>query len=103
MFPIPEGVEIDDSDNVRSSVPEIHKEVYSNIDNDSDIRIWLSQLGVKEPEDIINAIIDNSASIISSENYLRIIRYLYNQHNKGLLVGKYHLLSEIRLFTTKKN
>lgn len=102
MFPIPEGVEIDDSDNVRSSVPEIHKEVYSNIDNDSDIRIWLSQLGVKEPEDIINAIIDNSASIISSENYLRIIRYLYNQHNKGLLVGKYHLLSEIRLFTTKK-
>jgi len=103
MFPVPEGVEIEDDEEVRNTIPEIHKEVYSEIETNYEIRTWLGILGVKEPEQIIDAIADNASSIITSSNYLKLTRYLFNQHNSGLLEGKYYKLAELKLYTTKKD
>lgn len=102
MFPVPEGVEIEDDDEVRNTIPEIHKEVYSEIETHSEIRSWLGKLGVKEPDQILDAIADNASSIITSSNYIKLTRYLFSQHNNGMLEGKHHKFSELKIYTTKK-
>lgn len=102
MFPTPEGVELKDADEVKSSIPEIHKDVYAQIENHTEIKLWLANLGVKESEQILDAIVDNASSIITASNYLKITRYLFNSYKQGLLEGTFYKLSKLNLYTTKK-
>ena len=51
----------------------IHNEVHSKIENNTKIKNWLEQLGVKEPSDnayLENEIIGNIDNSITNENYL---------------------------------
>ena len=87
-------------------VTVIHSEVYPKIENNSKIKKWLELLGVKEPSDIAyleNEIIGNIENCISKENYLRVTRYLFNQHKKSLL-NDWHLdkLQDLNIFTKSK-
>ena len=84
----------------------IHSEVYPKIENNSKVKNWLEKLGVKEPSDIAyleNEIIGNIENCITKDNYLRVTRYLFNQHKKALLTDlHYNQLQVFKLFTTTK-
>jgi len=84
----------------------IHSEVYPKIENNSNIKNWLEKIGVKEPSDIAyleNEIIGNIENCITKDNYLRVTRYLFNQHKKALLSDlHYNQLQVFKLFTTNK-
>ncbi len=85
-------------------VSVIHSEVYPKIDKNSKIRGWLEQLGVKEPSDtayLENEIIGNIDTCIDKTNYLKITRYIFNQHKKGALSEwHYAQLQNLKLYTT---
>ncbi|MBK8329332.1 MAG: hypothetical protein IPL09_07655 [Bacteroidetes bacterium] len=87
-------------------VTVIHGEVYPKIETNSKIKSWLEFLGVKEPSDesyLENEIIGNIENCIDKNNYLKITRYIFNQHKKGLLSElHYDQLKELRILTTKK-
>ena len=87
-------------------VAVIHDQVYTPIDNNSKVKKWLETLGVKEPSDsayLENKIIGNIEDCINTENYLKVTRYLFNQHKKGnLLDHHYESLQELRVFTISK-
>jgi hypothetical protein len=87
-------------------VTVIHGEVYPKIETNSKIKSWLEFLGVKEPSDeayLENEIIGNIENCIDKNNYLKITRYIFNQHKKGLLSElHYDQLKELRIFTTNK-
>jgi hypothetical protein len=87
-------------------VAVIHDQVYNPIDNSSKVKNWLETLGVKEPSDsayLENEIIGNIEECINTGNYLKIIRYLFNQHKKGNLSDRhYESLQELRVFTKGK-
>jgi hypothetical protein len=82
----------------------IHNVVYTKIDNNSKVKSWLEQLGVKEPSDLSyleNEIIGDIENCINQENYLQVTRYLFNQHKKSLLTTlHYDQLQALKLFTT---
>lgn len=84
----------------------IHSEVYPKIENNSKIKNWLEQLGVKEPSDtayLENEIIGNIENCINKDNYLRVTRYLFNQHKKSLLTDwHFDKLQDLKIFTTSK-
>lgn len=85
----------------------IHSDVYSDIEINSKIKSWLEFLGVKEPSDmayIENEIIGNIENCIDSYNYLKVTRYIFNQHKKGLLNEvHYKKLQDLRIYTIKKD
>lgn len=87
-------------------VTVIHSEVYSKIENNSKIKNWLELLGVKEPSDtayLENEIIGNIENCINKDNYLRVTRYLFNQHKKALLTDwHFEKLQDLKIFTTSK-
>ena len=87
-------------------VSVIHEQVYNQIENNSKVKNWLESLGVKEPSDaayLENEIIGNIENCISTDNYLKITRYLFNQHKKGNLLDQhYDDLQELKIFTTSK-
>lgn len=84
----------------------IHSEVYPKIENNSKIKNWLEQLGVKEPSDtayLENEIIGNIENCVNKDNYLRVTRYLFNQHKKALLTDwHFDKLQDLKIFTTSK-
>lgn len=88
-------------------VTVIHGEVYPKIEINSKIKSWLEILGVKEPSDeayLENEIIGNIENCIDENNYLKITRYIFNQHKKGLLSElHYDQLQDLKLFTTKND
>ena len=87
-------------------VTVIHNEVYPKIENNSKVKNWLELLGVKEPSDtayLENEIIGNIENCITKDNYLRVTRYLFNQHKKALLTDwHFDKLQELKIFTTSK-
>lgn len=87
-------------------VTVIHSEVYPKIENNSKIKSWLELLGVKEPSDtayLENEIIGNIENCINKDNYLRVTRYLFNQHKKGLLTDwHFDKLQDLKIFTISK-
>ena len=87
-------------------VTVIHSEVYPKIENNSKIKNWLELLGVKEPSDtayLENEIIGNIENCINKDNYLRVTRYLFNQHKKALLTDwHFDKLQDLKIFTTSK-
>ncbi len=87
-------------------VTVIHSEVYPKIENNSKVKGWLELLGVKEPSDaayLENEIIGNIENCIEKDNYLKVTRYIFNQHKKGLLSElHYDQLQDLKLFTTSK-
>ncbi len=87
-------------------VTVIHGEVYQKIETNSKVKSWLELLGVKEPSDtayLENEIIGNIESCINRDNYLKITRYIFNQHKKGLISElHYDQLQDLKLYTTNK-
>jgi len=87
-------------------VSVIHGKVYPKIETEPRIKDWLESLGVKEPSDLAyieNEIIGNIETCINETNYLKVTRYLLNQHKKGNLEEwHYSSLQDFKLFTTKK-
>jgi hypothetical protein len=87
-------------------VTVIHSDVYPKIENNSAIKNWLEQLGVKEPSDtayLENEIIGNIENCIDKDTYLRVTRYIFNQHKKSFLSDwHYSQLQDLKLFTTSK-
>ena len=87
-------------------VSVIHSKVYAKIEADSKIKSWLEQLGVKEPSDIAyleNEIIPNIDECIDESNYLKITRFLFDLHKKGLLEEwHYEKLNAFNIYTKSK-
>ena len=87
-------------------VTVIHNTVYPKIESNNKIKSWLEILGVKEPSDLAyleNEIIGNIENCITKDNYLRVTRYLFNQHKKSLLTElHYDQLQSLKLFVTTK-
>lgn len=87
-------------------VTVIHNEVYPKIESNSKIKNWLELLGVKEPSDtayLENEIIGNIENCINKDNFLRVTRYLFNQHKKSLLTDwHFDKLQDLKIFTTSK-
>lgn len=88
-------------------VTVIHSDVYPKIESNSKIKNWLEQLGVKEPSDIAyleNEIIGNIENCITKDNYLRVTRYLFNQHKKALVTDwHFEKLQDLKIFTKNKD
>jgi hypothetical protein len=101
MFPILEDLDIEKDDEIVNTIPKIHKEVNSQIQNHAEIRLWLINLGVKETEDILEAIIENIGDIITEKNYNSITRFLFNKYKQGELVSHYRSLSNLKLLTKR--
>ncbi len=84
-------------------VSVIHEEIFSKIENNSKIKNWLEVIGVKEPSDLAyleNEIIGNIENCINENNYLRVTRYIFNQHKKNLLSEwHYYQLQDIKIYT----
>lgn len=87
-------------------VTVIHSEVYPKIENNSKVKGWLELLGVKEPSDtayLENEIIGNIEICINKDNYLKVTRYIFNQHKKALLSElHYDQLQDLKIYTTSK-
>ena len=102
-FPIPEGTDIDINDEVQDSIPFIHKNLYSEIENNSEIRLWLSQLGVKESDNILDTLAENAEKIITKDNYLEVTYYIFNIHRKGELESwHYNKFQNLKIYTKDK-
>lgn len=87
-----------------ATVTVIHNEIYPKIEANSKVKNWLELLGVKQPSDVAfleNEIIGNIESCITTDNYLRVTRYLFNQHKKSLLTElHYYQLHDLKILTT---
>ncbi|TRU05941.1 MAG: DUF3883 domain-containing protein [Microcystis sp. Msp_OC_L_20101000_S702] len=82
----------------------IHSEIVEQMESNSHIRDWLESLGVKEPTDIafIEKTIIEDEDYITVENAIKVGRYLFSAHKKGLLTENlYAALKEINLLSTK--
>jgi hypothetical protein len=84
-------------------VTVIHSDVYPRIENSGKVKNWLEKLGVKEPSDtayLENEIIGNIETCIDKNNYLKVTRFIFNQHKKGFLNDlHYEKLQDLKLFT----
>ncbi|WP_338813286.1 ATP-binding protein [Bernardetia sp. Wsw4-3y2] len=83
----------------------IHESVVSQINADANIKKWIEQLGVKEPSDlsfIENTIIAQD-DFVTEKNSLKVVKYIFNAHKKGLLKQwHYDKLQSLKLLTKKK-
>jgi hypothetical protein len=86
------------------AISVIHSEVLLQIESSRDIKNWLEILGVKEPTDItfIEKTIISDKSYITIENAIKVGRYLFVAHKKGLLTDSvYGYLKQIKLLSTE--
>jgi hypothetical protein len=82
----------------------IHSEVMLQIESSRDIKNWLEILGVKEPTDItfIEKTIILDENYITIENAIKVGRYLFTAHKKGLLTDNLYInLKQISLLSTE--
>jgi len=103
MFPGIKDLESEVEDEILNSLPKIHKEVNQQIENNIEIKLWLEKLGVKESEQILEALLDNASEIVTEKNYKQITRFLFNQHRKGELESNYYKLANLKLYTTNNS
>lgn len=81
-------------------IPEIHKDVYLKIESENNIKIWLSQLGIKDADNIIDTLLENSDNIINETNYLNLTTYIFDLHQKRQLINShYEKLQSLKLLT----
>ena len=103
MFPGIKDLESEVEDEILNSLPKIHKKVNQQVENNIKIKLWLEKLGVKESEQILEALLDNASEIVTEKNYKQITRFLFNQHRKGELESNYYKLANLKLYTTNNS
>jgi hypothetical protein len=84
----------------------IHESIVSKINANSRIKTWLEYLGVKEPSDlsfIEKTIIEQGETFVTNENAIKIGRYLFNAHKKGILQNKHYQEFQKFKVLTKEN
>lgn len=90
------------SEDFREELCIINKTVLNEINENLLIKNWLEDLGVKEPTDVnfVEKTIIGDSEFIKEENALKIGRYLFNAHKKGILTD-YHFskLHHINILT----
>lgn len=95
------------SENLSLNVSIIHNHLTTQIDKNSDIRNWLGDLGVKEPSVlsfIEKTIIAECETYITTNNALKIGRFLFDAHKKGQLKEEhYEGLKNSKFLTQNQN
>lgn len=90
------------SEDFQNDLSIINKTVLDEINENLLIKNWLEDLGVKEPTDVnfVEKTIIGDSEFIKEENALKIGRYLFKAHKKGILTD-YHFskLHHINILT----
>lgn len=87
----------------RDEISVIHSQVMAQIESNSRVKDWLESLGIQEPTDIafIETTIISDRDYITVENAIRVGRYLFSVHKKGLLTENlYSGLRQVQLLST---
>lgn len=83
----------------------INSKVYENIEQNKELIEWLEKLGVTDPGSIAyleKEIIGSIENCIDSENYLNIIKFIFDLHTENKLTDKHYVdLQELPLKTNK--
>jgi len=94
------------SEEFSSHISIVHNDVVTQINQNSSIKDWIENLGVKKPSDlsfIEKTIIDQGEIYITEENALQIGRYLFDNYKEGKLQERhYEGLKKIKLLTQEK-
>ena len=92
------------SDFDEDEISIIHSEVMLSIESNRGIKSWLETLGIREPTDItfIERTIIADKNYITTENAIKVGRYLFTAHKKGLLTDNLYVnLKQISLLSTE--
>lgn len=92
------------SDFDQDEISIIHSEVMLSIELNRDIKSWLETLEIREPTDItfIERTIIADKNYITTENAIKVGRYLFTAHKKGLLTDNLYVnLKQISLLSTE--